>query len=57
MTRRKISIEILRDLFVIAVLLAVFVVVLIYLGRILTAGRSPRSFISPAVRPLLIRRD
>ena len=31
MTRRKISIEILRDLFVIAVLLAVFVVVLIYL--------------------------
>ena len=31
MTRRKISIEILRDLFAIAVLLAVFVVVLIYL--------------------------
>ena len=31
MTRRKIRIEILRDLFVIAVLLAVFVVVLIYL--------------------------
>jgi hypothetical protein len=31
MTRRKIRIEILRDLFAIAVLLAVFVVVLIYL--------------------------
>jgi hypothetical protein len=31
MTHRKIRVEILRDLFVIAVLLAVFVVVLIYL--------------------------
>jgi hypothetical protein len=31
MTRRKISIEILRDLFVLAVLLAGFVVLLIYL--------------------------
>jgi hypothetical protein len=55
-TRRKISIEILRDLFVIAVLLAVFVVVLIYFVG-LTAGRSPTSFISPAVRPLFMRRD
>jgi hypothetical protein len=31
MTRRRISIEILRDLFVLAVLLAGFVVLLIYL--------------------------
>jgi hypothetical protein len=31
MTRRKISVEILRDLFVLAVLLAGFVVLLIYL--------------------------
>jgi hypothetical protein len=31
MTRRKISIEILRDLFVLAVLLAGFVLLLIYL--------------------------
>jgi hypothetical protein len=35
---RKIAIEILRDLFALAVLLAIFVGVLIYLGRALGRG-------------------